>query len=137
MTENGVVKKVEQGLAWVIMVKGEQCGGCTACKAFGEGNFEIVALNTRGAKPGDFVKVETNPRQVVKYSAIVFILPVVSLIMGYFIGSSSLTRLGLSSETAGILGSLGLLLITFIGIIGYDRVIRKTDQIKAQITQIL
>lgn len=137
MTENGVVKKVEQDLAWIIMMKGEQCAGCTACKAFGEGSFEIVALNERGAKPGDNVEVEINPRQVVKHSTIVFLLPVLSLIIGYFLGNSYLTQIGLSLEAAGIIGSLGLMIITFIGIIGYDRIISRSQQVNARINRVL
>lgn len=137
MTENGVVKKVERDLAWVITVKGEQCAGCTACKSFGQGSFEVVALNKRGAKPGDNVEIEINPKHVVKYAVIVFMLPVLSLIIGYFLGSSYLTSIGLSSETAGIFGSLGLLLISFMGIIGYDRMVSKSQPINAQINRIL
>lgn len=136
MTENGVVNKVEKNLAWIRMVKGEQCAGCTACKTFGEGSFEIVALNEPGAKPGDTVEVEVNPKQVVKYSTIVFLLPVLSLIFGYFLGSSYLTQIGLSSETAGIFGSLGLMIITFIGIVGYDRIVGKSQPVNAHITRI-
>jgi len=137
MTENGIVKKVEQNMAWVITMKGEQCAGCTACKAFGEGSFEIVALNMPGAKPGDSVEVEINPRQVVKYSTIVFMLPVLSLIVGYFLGSFFLTVIGLAAETAGIVGSLGLMILTFLGIIVYDRIVSKSEQISAQINRIL
>jgi sigma-E factor negative regulatory protein RseC len=136
MTENGVVNKVEKNFAWVTMVKGEQCAGCTACKAFGDGSFEIVALNEQGAKPGDIVEVEVNPKQVIKYSTIVFLLPVLSLIIGYFLGSSYLTQIGLSSEAAGIIGSMGLMIITFMGIIGYDRIVGKSQQINAHITRI-
>jgi sigma-E factor negative regulatory protein RseC len=137
MIENGVVNKIEKELAWVTMVKGEQCAGCTACKAFGEGSVEIVALNEPGAKPGDNVEIEINPKQVVKYSTIVFLLPVVSLIIGYFLGSSYLSLIGLSLEAAGIIGSLGLLIVTSIGIIGYDRFIAKSQQTDAQINRIL
>jgi sigma-E factor negative regulatory protein RseC len=136
MIENGVVNKVEKNFAWIKMVRGEQCAGCTACKVFGDGSFEIMAVNDPGAKPGDIVEVEINPKKVIKYSTIVFLLPVLGLIIGYFLGSSYLTKIGLSSEAAGILGSLGLMIITFIGIIGYDRIVGKSEPTNAHITRI-
>ena len=137
MIETGVVNKIEKNLAWVTMIKGEQCAGCTACKAFGEGSFEVVALNNTDAKVGDNVEVEINPRQVVKHSTIVFILPVLSIIIGYFLGNSYLTHTGLSLEAAGIIGSLGLMILTFFAIVGYDRIISKSQQVNARINRIL
>lgn len=137
MIENGIVNKIEKNLAWITMIKGDQCAGCTACNAFGEGSFELVALNDPGATVGDKVEVEINPRQVVKHSTIVFILPVLSLIIGYFLGNSYLTQIGLSLEAGGIIGSLGLMIITFIAIIGYDRMIGKSQQVSARINRIL
>jgi sigma-E factor negative regulatory protein RseC len=137
MIESGVVNKVEKDLAYVTMVKGEQCAGCTACKAFGEGSFELIALNESKARPGDSVEVEINPKQVVKHSIIVFLLPVLSLIIGYFLGNSYLTQIGLSLEAAGIIGSLGLMIITFIAIVGYDRIISRSQKIHARINRIL
>jgi len=137
MIETGVVNKIKNDLAWVTMIKGEQCAGCTACKAFGEGSFEIVALNAPGAKSGDHVEIEIDPRQVVKHSTIVFILPVLALIIGYFLGNSYLTQIGLSLEAAGIFGSLALMIIVFLAIIGYDRIISKSQQINARINRIL
>jgi len=137
MIENGIVNKVEKNRAWVTMVKGEQCAGCNACKTFGEGSVELEAFNEPGAKPGDKVEIEINPRQVVKHSTIVFLLPVFSLIIGYFLGNFYLTQIGLSLEAAGIIGSLGLMIITFIAIMGYDRIFSKSQQIHARINRIL
>ena len=137
MIETGVVNKIEKDIAWVTMIKGEQCAGCTACNAFGEGSFELVALNEVGAKPGDNVEVEINPRQVIKHSTIVFLLPVLSLIIGYFLGNSYLTLIGLSLEAAGIIGSLGLMILTFFAIIGYDRIISRSQQVNARINRLL
>ncbi len=137
MIETGIVYKTEKNLAWITMIKGEQCGGCTACKASGEGSLEIVALNEPDSKPGDNVEVEINPKQVIKHSTIVFLLPMLSLIIGYFLGNSYLILIGLSGEAAGIIGSLGLMMLTYFGIICYDRIISKSQPINARINRIL
>lgn len=137
MIESGTVSRIENNLAWVTVIKGEQCAGCNACKAFGDGSVELIAMNETNAKPGDKVEVEINPRQVVKHSTIVFLLPVLSLIIGYFFGNAYLTRIGLSAEAAGILGSIGLMVLSFIAIIGYDRIVGKSQTTNARINRIL
>ena len=137
MIETGIVNRVEKNIAWVKMIKGEQCSGCNACKAFGEGIVELIAMNVVSAKPGDRVEVEIDPKQVVKHSAIVFLLPVFGLILGYFLGAGYLEQPGLSEQSAGILGSFGLMLIMFAVIVGYDRLVAKSQKINAAIQRIL
>jgi len=137
MTENGVINKIKDNKAWITVVKGEQCQGCTACSAFGEGSAELVARNETSAKVGDRVEVEIDPQKVVKHSAIVFLLPVFGLVFGYFLGINYLTKLALPTEAAGILGSLGMMVLTFVAIVFYDRKIGKSNEIHAQVVRVL
>jgi len=137
MIETGIVTKVEKNLASISMVRGEQCHGCTVCKTFGDGSIELIAINKAGARPGDRVEVEIDPGQVVKHSAIVFLLPVVSLMIGYFLGTSYLPRIGLSTEAAGIIGSLGLMILSFGVIVIFDRRARRSQQTNARINRVL
>ncbi len=133
MVECGVVKKTENNLAWVTVVKGNQCQGCTACNSFGEGSAQLIAQNDLAAQPGESVEVEIDPKQVVKHSAIVFLLPVIGLIVGYFLGIRYLTKFGWASQSAGIIASLGLMVIVFIGIYFYDRAVGKSPVKSARI----
>lgn len=128
MIENGIIKKLENNNAWVLLQKGEQCHGCTACRAFGDGSAEILAVNDINAKPGDKVEIEIQPKQVVKHSAVVFLLPVLALIIGYFLGVKYLTSLSISEEPAGIIGSLGLMIISYLFIVLYDRSTAKKSE---------
>ena len=137
MIETGIVSKIQKDTALVTVVKGEQCKGCSACDAFGEGSAELLAQNDLSAKVGDRVEVEIDPKQVIRHSAIVFLLPVFSLILGYFLGVNYLTKIGLSEEGAGIIGSLGLMALTFVGIFFYDRLLSKSDEVNARIIRIL
>lgn len=137
MIEQGIVSKVYKNLAWITLNRGEQCAGCTACKSLGDNKVEITALNTLSAKPGDKVEVEVAPGQVIKHSAIVFLIPVFGLIFGYFLGHSYLTRIGFSTEAAGIVGSLGLMVLCFFGIVGYDRMIGNSQEGHAKIIRIV
>lgn len=137
MIETGIVERVEKNIAWIKMIKGDQCSGCNVCKTFGEGSVQLVALNDVSAKPGDRVEVEIDPTQVVKHSAIVFLLPVLGLILGYFFGASYHQQVGLSEQSAGIIGSLGLMVVMFAVIVGYDRMAAKSQKIAAAIQRIL
>jgi positive regulator of sigma E activity len=133
MVECGIVGKVEKNMAWVTVAKGEHCQGCTACSGFGQGSAQLIAKNELAAQPGETVEIEIDPKQVVKHSAIVFLLPVAGLIFGYFLGAQYLIKLGLATEGAGIVGSFGLLILTIIGIHFYDRTIGKSSVTNARI----
>ena len=137
MVESGIVKKVDKKIAWVTVVRGDQCGSCNACKSFDEGHAEILAINEIAAKNGDKVEVEIDAGQVVRHSIIVFLLPVFALVFGYFLGANFLSKIGISTEAAGIFGSLSFMIICFIVIIGYDRLIAKSNEINAKIVRIL
>ena len=137
MTESGIINKIKENTAWVTVIKGEHCQGCTACSAFGEGSAEIVARNESTAKVGDRVEVEIDPQKVVKHSAIVFLLPVLGLVLGYFFGVNYLVKLAIPTEASGILGSLGLMVLAFVVIILYDRKISRANEVHARIVRVL
>ncbi len=135
MIENGIVRKTDKNNAWILLQKGEQCHGCTACQAFGDGSAEILAMNTINAQPGDKVEIEIAPKQVIKHSAIVFLIPVLALIVGYFLGAKFLTALSLAEEPAGIIGSLTLMVVSYFFIVLYDRKVGKREGTSVRIVR--
>ena len=137
MIECGIIKRIENDRAWVTVVKGEQCEGCQACKAFGDNSAQVLVVNKLSAKPGDRVEIEIDPGQIVKHSGIVFLLPVFCLVIGYFLGTKHLVKMGLNAEPAGIIGSLGLMLIGFVLIAIYDRLVAKKQEVSARVIRIL
>lgn len=137
MIECGVIERVENDVAWVTVVKGEQCAGCQACKAFGENSAQVLVLNNLAAKPGNRVEIEIDPQQVIKHSSIVFLLPVFCLVAGYFLGTKYLSSLGLNAEPAGIIGSLGSMLVGFAIIALYDRFVANKREVNARVIRIL
>ncbi len=137
MIECGIIERIENEKAWVMVVRGEHCEGCQACQAFGDNNARILVSNPQAAKPGDRVEIEIDPKQVVKHSAIVFLLPILCLIIGYFLGAKFLANFGLKAETAGIIGSLALMVICFVVIAFYDRLVAKKQENTARVIRIL
>jgi positive regulator of sigma E activity len=61
--------------------------GCSVCTLLG-GNREarVRARNTAGAAVGDTVEVESRTGRMLLYAALVFLLPVVLCLAGYFVG---------------------------------------------------
>jgi len=89
MTNKAYVKKIIGNKA-VLTVKREcACGGKDSCnvKCFALQNeiIEITLDNEIGAKPGDFVEIEGKTSAILAYAAVVFILPVFTGLLFYFI----------------------------------------------------
>ena len=95
MTNKAYVKEIVGDKA-VLTVKREcACGGKNTCNAKcftlqsdlnEQGLFiEVTIDNEIGAKPGDFVEVEGKTSAILTYAAVVFILPVFTGLLLYFI----------------------------------------------------
>jgi len=82
----------------------------------------IDALNELKAKAGDNVKVEIPPRNVLLASFLLFILPLIALMSGFFIG--------------GVVWSFLFLFITYLLIFIYDRMFHFVS-VKSRIVEVL
>lgn len=86
MEEVGVVKKVENVFATVVIERKSACDQCKqGCKITG-GGAEIEALNRAGAGVGQKVMVRMKPYTYLKGSLLVYGFPALSLIVGAIIG---------------------------------------------------
>lgn len=98
--------------------------GCSVCTLLG-GNAKTVARarNTVGAAVGDRVEVEARTARVLAYAAMVFLLPIVLLLVGYFVGQQLL-----GEQAALVLAGVGFLL-SFLFLYFYSRfvVARRVD----------
>jgi len=113
MIECGVVVSTKDGFATIRMQKGEACKDCNICDSFGDGFRSIEAVNDIGAKIGEQVEVEIKSSNLLKYSFLVFIFPILLMIGGYFAGISLMNNGG-SNEGSGILGAFTGLLLAFV-----------------------
>jgi len=113
MRERGTVVSIKTDTAVVQINRGEKCDGCTVCKSFGESKMRLQALNPIHAQIGDDVEVEIESRHIIRNSLLIFILPLVLMMVGYFIGISlSPTQ----SEAIGILGAFTALALALLGL---------------------
>ncbi len=96
-------------------------GGCSVCSMLGsDRKMAARAHNTAGAAVGDLVMIESKTSRMLWYALLVFILPIVLCIAGWFIASAITESQGLR-----VLGAAIGFVATFIGVFVYSKIIQK------------
>ena len=127
MRETGVIVSEKNNQVTVQIVKGDKCENCNLCSATGPNQMQIVAFNSLGAKVGDMVEVEVPPGKVIGYSFIIFIIPIIMMIVGYFAGVA-IAKNPSGGEGAGIIGSISGLALSFLIIKIFDSQLGRDEQ---------
>ncbi|KKK67937.1 hypothetical protein LCGC14_2949060, partial [marine sediment metagenome] len=106
--EIGTVIKSGGGKARVRINRSDKCSSCHGCLLAEGGKFLIIeVIDSFDTATGDRVKIETKAGGAAKSGFILYILPLISLFIGYISGSKLVTLLGGSaSEGWGILYEL-------------------------------
>ncbi|WP_045211165.1 SoxR reducing system RseC family protein [Desulfonatronovibrio magnus] len=127
--KNGKVLSVHQNMARVRIKRTSSCATCSCagmCSPFGKDWMIIEAQNLPGAREGQDVVVTYEVENELKASFILYIVPLISLILGAVLGAwaDPLENEDLSAVTGGF----GLLALTYIGIKMYSRKKYSTQQ---------
>ncbi|WP_425540246.1 SoxR reducing system RseC family protein [Microaceticoccus formicicus] len=117
MNKVGKVLSVNNGMAKVAVSRTSGCGG--GCKTCGGCDTPVMIVNLPNevnAKPGDGVELAANNKRVVKYTIVLYVIPLIMFILGiavsyYIMNEKGLSNLELYSFLFGILGFLISLLI--------------------------
>ncbi len=132
MKTNGKISKIlPSNLAEVICEPNQACEKCKGCSMAGSGEIIVQAANEVGAKVGDRVEIDVPEAEGIKAALIIFIFPIIGLLVGYFIAQ----RFS-ETESAGVLGALMFMALTFLVLNLYDRYIRSKNKCIAKITKI-
>lgn len=123
MTQIATVEKILDGAYAEISVPrksacGHDCEECAGCGVTGTAVY-TRAKNTVGARPGQKVVVETNTQKMLGIIALVYLVPIVLFLVGYF-ASQGLSSEGARYGAAGAAFAAGL-----IPAVLYDRHLRK------------
>ena len=123
MESSGKVQKITGNKLTLMMYKESSCAHCSGC---GESikKTKNVELDYNPEKfkieVGDIVTLELSDSKMLKISFFVYVLPIFSMIAGYYLG----IRLG-KGEKLSALYSFGALIINFVIIYLYDKYIVK------------
>ena len=117
MIQNAVVTKILDGKrAQVTVARSSACAGnCASCAGCSNGNrITATADNPVCAGVGDNVRVSVNTAAFMGVTALVYLFPLATFFLGYFLAALLQLSEGLSAVTAMCSLGLGLLLSVII-----------------------
>lgn len=133
MTQIATVEKdLGGGYAEVSVPRKSACGhDCEECAGCGMTGAAIKARarNDIGAQPGDKVVVESSTKKIFGVVALVYVLPVVLFLLGYFLSE------GLA-EGMRYAVAVATFVVSFIPCVLYDRHARKKELLTYQIMRL-
>ena len=126
MSQNAVIKRViEEDVVEVSLLRQLDCKNCDNCNGCSQKpQTELLALasNKIGAKIGDVVEVESVMGSSIGIAVIVYVIPCVFLLLGYFLGQA----IGLTEMASVGIGGLGIF-VGFLPALLLNRYITKRE----------
>jgi len=137
-----VVKKESNKYAQVVTDRKSACGGCQStphgCRScLTSVKMESRVANPLGAEPGDLVKIHLSSASLFTGAAILYLLPILGLLLGAFMGTWASAVYGLTELFGSIGGAAAGLCIGYAGVIVLDRSPRIRRRIMPTITAVL
>ncbi len=121
MLQTGIIAKQNGSLAEVEITRSSACGeSCASCGLCPGQTSQVLAVNSAGAKTGDTVIIDMEDKKVLGAAFLVYIVPVITLIAGYFISDALF-----HSEGLAILTGFIFLAVTFIVLMRLDRRLKR------------
>lgn len=126
MEQVGRVIGRRAAISLVKIRRHEACSRCGGCARLGEKELIVEVKDPVGARIGDFVRIEMGSAQFLSAAALVYILPLVFIVVGFWAGSFVGKLLG---HAAGVLPGTTGALVSFLGAICLIRIIdRRLEQ---------
>ena len=124
MTQIATVEEILSGGYAMISVPrksacGHDCEECAGCGMTGAA-IKAKAKNKIGAQPGQKVIVESSTKKLLGVVALVYLLPVVLFLMGYFLSEGLV-------ENVRYAIAIGAAAVSMIPIVLYDRHAKRTN----------
>lgn len=128
MSRIGTVQTINGKFATISSSRRGICEGCSeksSCSfdnALGKSVPETVtAINPIQATPGDRVEFDLEGHKELKNSLIVWVIPLLTLVLGAVLGAQNHFAIDVSVDTGTLIGSAFGLLLGFSGVAGYER----------------
>ncbi|MFW6264931.1 MAG: SoxR reducing system RseC family protein [Bacillota bacterium] len=144
MEEIGEIIKTSGKQALVKIERHSLCSKCTnKCQLAQPESHEVDEIevevdNPIGARSGQKVKIEMKEQPVVIASLIIYVIPLIFMIIGYFLGISLLEAFGYQgTEITGIISSLIFLALSFVFIRILDNLLSKRKDYHPKIKEII
>ena len=139
--EHGVVKEIQGSKALVLTDRQSMCGECVArgcCHMLGGGKEMLAeAINSVGAKAGDFVKIGIPEGTVTKASMVVYMVPALGLVGGATLGYYIARAFRFDTNPLTLLGSIVGLGVAFIAVMLLSNTLGKKPSYRPEIIKII
>lgn len=139
--EEGIVESISHRKAVVRIQKGGRCQSCgsrEACGVSGGGDMQIDLENELGAKVGDCVEISLPTRSLMKLSLLVYLLPILALILGAYLGRLVGTEVLQSDATViSVACGAAAMAAAFFGLRWFDRRVQVSSRFRPRMTRIL
>ena len=143
-TETGEVVKVFNRTVEIRVIPTENCGACgvkDSCHTAPRISTErlVTALDPFGLKIGQRVKINLEPKNLLKASFIVFVLPLLGLLLGAFAGSFVTRTAGYRDylELGAVIGGFAGIGISVLGLRSYNKKLEKADKYYPAVIEIM
>ncbi len=134
MVRTGEVVGKEDGVVQVVFERLAACATCNGCM-----NHQCTRIEFRAdADVGDTIDVELAEKTVLKASAIFYIVPLVLLLAGMYVGSLLYAPLGIGfdKELFAALCGIVLMALGFLGVWGIDKTLRNRREWEPRVIRV-
>lgn len=133
-----VIRLLDGNHCEVMLRRHSACGHCGQC-SHGSGEPSIFEVaNTLNAEVGDMVLLEMETGNLLKAVLVIYLLPLVNLILGYFLGYWLNSILQITKgEGFAVASGLIVMALTFLFVRFYDKRAGGQSEFKPRMTQIL
>jgi positive regulator of sigma E activity len=128
MRELGKILKSDENGIEISVNSGHACSGCNACFIDKNQRHILKIQQDIKVKPGEMVELEVQPVFAVKSALLLFLLPLLMLILGYYIFTNLLPASFIQMPYRGISGALLGILLSFSFVHLYDKHLQKAGQ---------
>lgn len=142
MKEQARVIKKEDGQSLVKIIRTSACSHCDEKCMLAEDSHEVdemeVLVNDPiGAEVGSMVELEMGAKPILFSAFLVYLLPLVAIVAGYFIGANIFNSFINNGEIAGIIGSIAGFFLSFLLLRFFDKKAGSKSYFHPEITRVI
>jgi sigma-E factor negative regulatory protein RseC len=142
MKEKAKVIKKEDGQSLVQIIRVSACSHCDEKCMLAEDShdmeeMEVLVNDPIGAEVGSMVELEMGTKPILFSAFVVYLVPLIAIIAGYFVGSSWLSIFINNGEIAGIIGSISSFFLSFLILRAFDKKAGSKSYFHPEITRVV
>ena len=144
MREKACVVDVKGDKAKVVVTRHSACSKCNEDCILGldesheQDKIYVEVKNNKNVEIGDMVNIELKDSSLVLGSLMIYLVPLLFFVIGYFVGANLSFLFGnISEELSGIISSFIFLYVSYLFTKRVDKKISKTKKFQSEITGIV